>query len=51
MLKLLIIGVTYHMPQNKVSDTIMHVALNTINGVLHWLTQLACVSIWSGAIQ
>ena len=51
MLTLLIMSVTYHMPQNRVSDTIMHVTLNTINGVLHWLTQLARVSIWSGAIQ
>ena len=33
MMKLLIISVTYRMPQNKVSDTIMHVTLNTINGV------------------
>ena len=35
MLKLLIISVTYHMPQNRVSDTIMHVALNIVNNVLY----------------
>ena len=32
MMKLLIISVTEHAPQNRVSDTIMHMALNTING-------------------
>ena len=34
MMKLLIISVTYDTPQNRVCDTIMHVILNTINGVL-----------------
>ena len=33
MLKLLIISVTWHTPQNKVSDTITHVTLNTIKDV------------------
>ena len=33
MVKLLIINVTQHTPQNRVTDTIMHVILNTINGV------------------
>ena len=33
MMNLLIIGVTLHTPQNKVSDTSTHVTLNTINGV------------------
>ena len=32
MARLLIINVTYHTPQNRVSDTILHVTLNTING-------------------
>ena len=31
MVKLLIIGVTKHTPQNRVSDTILHVTLNTLN--------------------
>jgi hypothetical protein len=35
MMKLLIISVTYNMPQNRVSDTITHVTLNDINGVAH----------------
>ena len=34
MVKLLIIIVTYHIPQNRVSDTITGVALNTINNVV-----------------
>ena len=34
MVKLLIISVTSHTPQNGVSDTIMHVTLNAINGVV-----------------
>ena len=34
MMKLLIIGVTYNTPQNRVSDTIMHVTLNEV-GVHH----------------
>jgi hypothetical protein len=33
MMKLLISGVTKHMPQNRVSDPITHVSLNTINDV------------------
>ena len=33
MMKLLISGVTKHMPQNRVSDPITHVSLNTIYGV------------------
>jgi hypothetical protein len=33
MMKFLIISVTKHMLQNRVSDIIMHVTLNTINGV------------------
>ena len=32
MAKLLAISVTYHMPRNRVSDTITHVTLDTING-------------------
>lgn len=34
MLKLLIISVTNHMPQNRVSDIVMHVILNIINNVV-----------------
>ena len=35
------LGVTQHMPQNRVSDTIIiHVMLNTINGVVH--TDIVC---------
>jgi hypothetical protein len=34
MVKLLIIGVTQHMPQNRVRATITYVTLNTINGVV-----------------
>ena len=34
MVKLLVMGVTQHTPQNKVSDIVTHVALNTINGVV-----------------
>jgi hypothetical protein len=33
MVKLLLISVTYEIPQNKVSDSITHVTLNTINDV------------------
>ena len=51
MVKLLINSVTYHMPQNRVSEIIMHVALNTINNVLNSLIQLACVTIWSSVVQ
>ena len=31
MMKLLIINVTQHMPQKRVSDIVMHVTLNNIN--------------------
>ena len=31
-MKLLAISVTYYMPQNRVSDIITHVTLDTING-------------------
>ena len=34
MVKLLIISVTQHTPQNKVIDTITHVTLTTTNGVV-----------------
>ena len=34
MMKLLIISVTLHTPQNSVSNTIPHVTLNTINNVV-----------------
>ena len=34
MAKLLIIDVTLHTPQNRVSDNITHVTLNTIIGIL-----------------
>jgi hypothetical protein len=34
MVKLLNIIVTFHTPQNKVSDSITHVTLNTMNGVV-----------------
>ncbi len=34
MMKLLVISVTEHIPQNKVIHTITHMTLNTINGVL-----------------
>ena len=33
MVKLLVISVTYDIPQHRVSNTITHVTLNTINGV------------------
>jgi hypothetical protein len=33
MMKLLNLSVTQHTPQNRISDTIMYVTLNTINGV------------------
>ena len=36
MMKLLIINVTQHTPQIKVSDTITHVTLNTTNGGVCW---------------
>ena len=34
MLHLLVIGVTYYTHQNRISDSITHVPLNTINGVV-----------------
>ena len=34
MVKVLIINVTWHVPQNRASDTITHVTLNTINNVV-----------------
>jgi hypothetical protein len=34
MIKLLVIIVTKHTPQNRVSDTMTHVTLKTINGVI-----------------
>jgi hypothetical protein len=34
MLKLLVISVTYHTPQNRVSDAIAHVTRITISGVV-----------------
>ena len=34
MVDLLAIGVTYHTPQNRVSETITHVILYAMNGVL-----------------
>ena len=36
MLKLLVISVTYHMPQNRVSNILTHVTLNTMNGVVYF---------------
>jgi hypothetical protein len=33
MVKLLIVSAIWHTPQNMVSDTIMHVTLNTLNKV------------------
>jgi hypothetical protein len=38
MMKLLIVSVHYHTPQNRVSDIIIHVTLNSMNGVenLNW---------------
>ena len=35
MMMLLIVNITQHMPQNRVSNTFTHVTLNTINGVVH----------------
>jgi hypothetical protein len=35
MVKLLIKRVTYQSSPNRISDTIMHVTLNTINNVIH----------------
>ena len=34
MMKLLIISATYHTPLKRLNDTILHVTLNTINGVV-----------------
>ena len=34
MVKLLSISVTWHKSQNKVSDTITHVTLNSVNNVV-----------------
>ena len=34
MVKSLVIIVTYHTPQNRVIDTIIHVTLNTINNIV-----------------
>ena len=34
MVKLLIINVTLRVPKNRVNETITHVTLNTINGVV-----------------
>jgi hypothetical protein len=34
MMKLLVISVTYHKPQIRLSDTSMHMTLNTMNGVV-----------------
>ena len=36
IVKLVIINITQHTPQTKVSDTIMHVTLNTINDVVEF---------------
>jgi hypothetical protein len=33
MVSLLVGSVTYHMPQNRVSDIIMHVTLNIVSSV------------------
>ena len=42
MMKLLFISVNWHMPQNRVSDTIMHPTLNyTINNVVLYLGRCA----------
>ena len=41
MVKSLIINVIEHMPQNRVSDTITHVTLSTINGVV--ITLPTCI--------
>jgi hypothetical protein len=35
MIKLLMISITKHTPQNRVSDNITHVTLNIINSVLY----------------
>ena len=43
MMKLLIMSVTYNMPQSRASDTITHVTLNIVNNVVLvnlWLTSL-----------
>ena len=39
MVKLSIISVTYHMLQNMISNIIMHVPLNIINGVVTMFCQ------------
>ena len=44
MVKLLIINVTEHTPQNRLSDTITHAALLTINGVVVVPRNLMCSS-------
>ena len=36
MVKSLIINITQDTPQNRISDTIMHVTLNTIYGVVEF---------------
>jgi hypothetical protein len=47
--KLLIINVTYHMPQNRVRDTITHVTLYTVNGgVEHQCVLKGLVTVVSG---
>lgn len=35
MVKLIIINTTWHTPQNRASNTIAYVKLNTINGAIH----------------
>ena len=40
-MKSLIINVTQHTPQNRVSDTIAHATLNTINRVV-----FQCISVY-----
>ena len=36
--KLSTINVTYHTPPNRVSDTTMHVTLNTMHGAVFWIS-------------
>ena len=40
MLKLLVINVSWHTPQKRVSDAITHVTLTTINSVAHFSQHL-----------
>ena len=50
MMKLFIVSVTHHTRQNRVSDTIMHVTFNTINGVGSVHTPFLNINIISSCV-